>query len=116
MSGVAVLYEIPDSPQQFALWSSVHATHHRDINRLIYQNYKLALPEYMLDPFDPNDVSALNNWLYLHQAMHSNQDQILGIVGYDLTDVDWKDRKLLEFWTQQHATEHFQAANILEIG
>ena len=116
MSSVATLFEVPTTPQVFALWNSAHVAHHRDINRVIYQNFKLALPEYMLDPLNPLDESALNNWLYLHQAMHANQDQVLGIVGYDLTDVDWTDRQVLEFWIQEHANEHYQAANILEIG
>ena len=116
MSGVAVLYEVPTNTQEFLVWSGVHVAHHRDINRAIYQTLKIALPEYMLDPFDPLDEASLNNWLYLHQAMHANQDQILGIVGFDLTDVDWKDREVLEFWTLNHANEHLQAADILEIG
>lgn len=116
MSSVATLFEVPQDRATFLIWNSAHVAHHRDINRVIYQDFKVALPEYMLDPFDPGDESALNNWLYLHQAMHDNQDQILAIVGFDLTDVDWKDRALLEFWTQNHANEHFQAANILGIG
>ena len=116
MSSVATLFETPTTPALFALWSSVHVAHHRDINRVIYQVYKLALPEYMLDPLNPLDETALNNWLYVHQAMHQNQDQVLGIAGYDLSDVDWTDRESLAFWTQQHANEHYQAANILGIG
>ena len=116
MSSVATLFEVPSSPQTFMLWNSAHATHHRDIIRVIYQNYGVTLPEYMLDPLNPLDETALNNWLYVHQAMHANQDQVLGIAGYDLSDVDWTDRDNLSFWIQQNANEHYQAANILEIG
>ena len=116
MSSIATLYEVPQTREDFAIWSSAHVAHHRDINRLIYQDFKIALPEYNLDPFDPLDENALNNWLYLHQAMHDNFEQVLGIAGFDLTEVDWKDRQLLEFWTLNHASEHLQAADILEIG
>jgi hypothetical protein len=113
VSGIADLYNIPSTDEERAAWSFAHAAHHRDIIRVIYQLVKIALPEYLLDPIDPNDTG---NWEYLHQTMHDNQNNILGIVGQDLTEIDWKDSNKLAAWIWLNASEHYQAAAILEIG
>ena len=112
---IAALLNIPNTPETTAVWSFSHAAHHRDINRVIYQTQKIALPEFVLDPFDPNSLD-FQNWLYLHQNMHTNQDNVLGISGFDLTDVTWSDKGQLASWIQLHENEHFQAGNILGIG
>jgi hypothetical protein len=113
MSGLADLYNVPTTDSERALWSFAHMAHHRDINAKIYLLIKVALPEYILDPIDANDTGQ---WEYQHQLMHDNQNQILGIVGQDLTGVDWKDQRLLTAWVWLNASEHYQASNILEIG
>ena len=113
MSSVASLYNVPSTQDELNDWSFAHAAHHRDINRIIYQRLKLELPEFVLDPLDINDTGT---WLYQHQAMHTNQDAILGISGYDLLDVDFKDKNEFAGWIFLHADEHVQAASILEIG
>ena len=87
--------------------------HHRDINEKIYVLLKLALPEYILDPIDPNDTGT---WEYQHQLMHDNQNSILGIQGQDLTGVDWKNPEVLTAWVFLNSSEHYQAAEELLIG
>jgi hypothetical protein len=113
MSGLADLYNVPSTPEELAIWAFAHMAHHRDINRKIYELVKVALPEYVLDPIDPNNVGE---WEYLHQTMHDNQNQLLSIQGQDLTDVDFNDQRLLTAWIFINSSEHFQASNILEIG
>ena len=113
MSGLANLFNIPATDEQRAAWSFSHMAHHRDINEKIYVLLKIALPEYILDPIDPNDTGQ---WEYQHQLAHDNQNQILGISGQDLTGIDWKNPELLTGWVFLNASEHYQAANILEIG
>lgn len=113
MSGVAGLLNVPTTPEQLAIWSSQHAWHHRDINRVIYQVLHIALPEYQLDPFDPAD---LGQWADLHQQMHSQMDAILGISGFNLLDPDFSDAAKLQGWIDFNAVEHREAADILEIG
>jgi hypothetical protein len=113
MSGLANLYNVPSTDEQRAQWSFSHMAHHRDINARIYLLVKIALPEYILDPVNPDDVG---NWEYQHQLMHDNQNQILGIAGQDLTGIDWKDQNLLTAWIQLNSNEHYQASAILEIG
>ncbi len=113
MSGLADLYNVPTTNEERAQWSFAHTTHHRDINRRIYELIKVALPEYILDPVNPENSGE---WEYQHQLMHDNQNAILGIQGQDLTGMDWKDQRLLAAWIWLNVNEHVQASNILEIG
>jgi hypothetical protein len=113
MSAIASLYNVPGSYEELAIWSSAHLAHHRDINRVIYQLINVALPEYQIDPIDPNNPGP---WDDLHQAMHQQFDEILGISGFDLLGVDWNNQELLASWIFLNATEHHQAADILRIG
>lgn len=113
MSGLAGLYNVPSSDEERAQWSFTHMAHHRDIARKLYELVKVALPEYILDPLNPDDTGQ---WGDQHQIMHNDQNQLLGIVGSDLSELDWKDQRLLAGWIFLHANEHYQAAAILEIG
>lgn len=110
---VANLYIVPDSPAALAEWSFANMASHRDINRVIYQRSGVNLTEFPLDPFDPKDMGA---WLYHHQQMHNSQNIVLGIKGFDLTQVDWSDADNLENWIQLHAQEHVQASTVLNLG
>lgn len=70
MSGLANLYNVPGTDEERAQWSFSHMAHHRDINARIYLLVKVALPEYILDPVDVNNVGQ---WEYQHQLMHDAQ-------------------------------------------
>lgn len=113
MSGLADLYNVPSNDEERAFWAFAHMAHHRDINRRIYELVKIALPEYILDQINPDDVGT---WEYQHQLMHDAQNSLLNIDGQDLTGVDWKNNNELSAWILLNANEHYQASNILEIG
>jgi hypothetical protein len=113
VSGLADLANVPSTDEERAQWTFVHMAHHRDIAARIYLLVKVALPEYILDPVDPENPG---DWEYQHQLMHDNQNQLLNINGQDLTDVNWKDQRLLASWVQLNFSEHLQASNILGIG
>lgn len=113
MSGIASLYNVPGSAEELARWSSIHMAHHRDIIRKIYELSGIALPEYLIDPINPDQPGP---WDDLHQAMHQQMDALLGISGFDLLGVDWKNQSLLAAWIFLNAAEHKQAADILGIG
>lgn len=113
MSGLADLYNVPTTDEERAQWTFAHMAHHRDIAEKIYVLVKVAIPEYILDPVDPNDTGT---WEYQHQLMHDNQNQILGIEGQDLTGIDWKNKNELSGWIFLNASEHYQASQILEVG
>ena len=113
MSGVAALFNVPGTNAELSTWASAHASHHRDIIRRIYELTGVNLPQWVLDPINPSDTGV---WENQHQQMHQIMDAVLGIDGFDLTSVDFKNQEALSGWITMHSNEHFQAANILEIG
>mgnify|MGYP001594669191 CR=1 FL=1 len=113
MSGVAALFNVPGNPAELAQWSAAHMSHHRDINRRIYELAGVSLPEFVLDPINPDDTGV---WEDQHQQMHQEMDAALGINGFDLSNVNFENEAFLAGWIQLHFNEHYQAANILEIG
>jgi hypothetical protein len=123
MASLAALWNYPQSPAEFAMWTFNHAATHQDINRFISQQFApngqpgsgLVLPSYVLDPTDPRDLNATLTWAYQHAIMHQNQNAVLGIAGQDLTELDWQDAEAMAGWFQDHSNEHLQAAQKLGI-
>lgn len=113
MSGVAGLFNVASTSEEFQTWSFVHAAHHRDINRIVYQLLGDVLPETVLDPFDPQDPEG---WLQQHQLMHQQVDAILGVEGNNLINVDMRDHAQFSGWVFLNADEHFKIANLLGLG
>jgi hypothetical protein len=109
---IAAILNIPQSKQEIQYWAFAHMAHHRDINAAILRNYNYAMPEYLLDPMNVRDLGA---WSDQHQTMHSLQDRILGISGYDLSDLNWADQGQRQGWIFLNFQEHYEAANILGV-
>lgn len=107
---IAGIFNVPGTPEEFAQWGFDNAAHHVDINRVIFQITGTNIASFVLDPLPLNDMGA---WLYQHQQMHTTTNGILGVQGFDLTDVDFNDKGQLAGWIQMHANEHFQWANQL---
>lgn len=113
MSGIAGLYNVPNTPEQLATWAFINMSEHRDFIRRIYELTKIALPEYILDPFNPKD---LDSWNYSHQLMHNQMNELLGIQGFDIDSFDFEDKSTLENNIALHASEHYQASAVLGLG
>jgi hypothetical protein len=111
--GVADLFNVPVSNDEMARWSFAHMAHHRDLNAAIMSQYGVQLPEYILDPVDLNDPQSFLNQ---HQLMHNNNDAILGVQGYNLSEVDWSDPKQRAGWIYLNATLHVAEANATGVG
>lgn len=109
---LASLFNVPSTDIERSQWAFAHMAHHRDINRKIYELIKIALPEFILDPINPVETGT---WEYQHQEMHNNQNAILGIAGFDLSELDWTKQNELAGWVFLNGQEHRQAAAILEI-
>lgn len=110
--GLAALYNTWGSPQALAEWSFNHASHHRDIIRFVFDQQQVQLPEFPLDPMDPDNLTF---WEYQHQLMHLQMNSVLGIAGQNLTGVDWNDFEQLSEFLDANASEHLQANTILRI-
>lgn len=113
---IAALQNVPGTPEELAQWAFCHQAHHADIIQRIYDLALIALPVFILDPFDPNNQEQMGVWAYLHQQMHDNQNALLGIEGGNLVDVDFTNQDELAGWIQQNFSEHLQAANALGVG
>lgn len=110
--GLADISNIPDSYEELQHWSFSHAGHHRDVQRVILERFQIALPEFALDPFNPANMGV---WGAQHQIMHSNNNQILGVSGNDLIDVDWTKADERAAWIFLDANEHKQWSDILGV-
>lgn len=110
---LATLSQVPENPADFQAWSFSNAASHRDIFRLIFQTLGIRLDEYVLDPFDPQDMG---NWVNLHQVMHKAQNQALNLAGYDLAGIDWQVPQNVRWWILAHADEHRRASTALGLG
>lgn len=113
MSGVAPLYNIPGTVDESNSWSFAHSSHHRDIIKAVFEQYGVSLPEYALDPIPTQDLST---WIYQHQQMHNDMNQIVGVSGYNLSNVNWKNIESRSGWIFSNANEHTNVAGILRVG
>ena len=106
---VANLFSVPRNQREAGMWSFSHMDHHRNMIRVVQAQFGITLPEYAIDPFG-NDVA------YVHQQMHNDLDPIIGVSGYDLTEVNWKDQNQRAAWIYLNATLHQQEGAILGVG
>lgn len=110
---IAVLFNVPDTPEGFSVFSFNNADQHALIVSAIAAKKGVELPAYVLDPIPPTDPQT---WLQIHQASHNAFTAVLGIAGVDLTDVDFNDPEQASSWHRLHGEEHRQAANMLGFG
>lgn len=110
--GLANIFNVPEGDHATNEWAFSHAAHHRDINRVIFEKFGAVIPDFILDPFDPNDTGTFG---YQHQQMHNLQNAILGISGNDLLDVNWQNEEERSSWVDINAREHLQANAILGV-
>lgn len=109
---LTTIFSVPRNDEDLASWAFSHMAHHRDINRVVQEQFATRIDEFALDPFDPENMDG---WLALHQQMHNQQNAAMGISGYNLSEVDWQDENSRSEWIWQNADEHFRANQILGI-
>lgn len=108
---LAALWNLPTTPETLSWFTFSNQQHHAAISGSVWSQLGLVLPQWPLDPLPPDQTT----WLYDHQQMHNQQNAVLGIVGNDLTELDFHDISQLTDWIELHAREHQQAAEILGI-
>lgn len=108
--GLATLFNIPGTENDFAIFSFHNQDMHRQIVFALRSTKNIVLPLYPIDPIPLHDLAG---WAIIHQALHNDFTQALGIGGVDLTDVDIKDPGQLAAWINLHGDEHRQASDIL---
>ena len=66
-------------------------------------------------PIQSASADNPDNWLFAHQTLHDDMNQVLGIAGNDLLDVDFKNEDQRNAWAFLHMAEHVKATAILGI-
>lgn len=110
--GLADIASIPRTPEELKRWAFCHYVHHVDINRVIERKYQTVIPTFDISHIDPSNDGV---WVYQHQLMHTNMDQILGISGNDLLGLDFNNPAILKAWLFLHLPEHQQASASLGV-
>ncbi len=110
---IAGIFNVPTDNNELNEWAFSHMANHRDIIRVIYNVLAIALPEYALDPVDPDSTGV---WQRQHQQMHQDMNSLLGTSGFNLLGLDWHDQNRLAAWIQLNSIEHRQASDLLRIG
>lgn len=113
MTALAGLWNVAGDQGELDTWSLTHMASHRDILKAIFDQGAISLPEYILDPIPLQDMGT---WIYQHQRMHQDMNQVFGISGLNLLNVDWQDPASRAGFVIGNATEHRQIANLLGIG
>lgn len=102
----------PNDPNGFAEFSFSNQDSHVKITNAIFEQHSVSLAVYTLDPVPFYDVGA---WLRNHQQMHNDMNSVTGVVGSDLSVVDWNDPEQSAYWIQLHWSEHQQNEQLLRI-
>lgn len=99
---LVVLQEIPRTLEQWERWSYHHRTSHEAILQALHAR-GVALTEYLLDPINWNqpDIFLQNN-----SQAHIDMTAAVGQQSVDLQDVNLRDEKQHEAWTNLHFLEH----------
>lgn len=104
---VADLVNVPSTPAEWSWFSFAHFDHHQRVNAYIRSSSGVLLPLYVLDPIDTSPNTA---WGYNHQTMHNNNDAVLQVAGFDITEVDWTDADQVSSWIWLHYKLHYAEA------
>lgn len=110
---IAAIFNVPRTENELNQWAFAHMASHRDIIRVTYQVFATALPEYLLDPINPEEPGV---WERQHQQMHQQMNALLGLAGFNLLGLDWNDQNKLAAWIQINAVEHRAVSNLLRLG
>ena len=107
---LASLFNVPRTDRELAQFSFANNDEHIKIATALQNQKGIYIPSYILDPILPENK---DQWLNAHQDIHNYIDNALGIVGNDLSEVDFNNPGQVASWIWLHAQEHYQAANIL---
>jgi hypothetical protein len=106
------LFDITSSDasiEQFFFWN---AQDHIEISQAVQAQKTVNLFQRVLHPVD---MQAIDLWLELHQQSHNDINQVLGLSGNDLSDLDFSDPRKVREWMNLHAQEHLAMRQALKI-
>jgi len=108
------IFSQPQNEDQWNAWAFNHAANHYDWIPAIGTKFsQTGLTQFLLSPIDPNDLGM---WLYNHQVAHDQANEALGTKGYNLLELDWKDKDQFAMWLRLNGTEHQRISGALGVG
>lgn len=96
----------------FDKWIFDHWQDHVEISQAIKAQLGLTLPEWPIFPFTPESPDS---WNRMHQSMHSDMLNAIGVSGTDLGQVDWDDPTDVQAFYDLNYQEHSNARQALRI-
>lgn len=108
--GLPNILAIPeDGFQEF--WFN-HYQDHVDIVEAIQKDTGIKLTMYNIYPWLDSDQNGI---LEQHQQYHNDMNQLLGIAGSDLSDLDFQKKNEVKAWVYLNFQEHLNAHMALGI-
>lgn len=109
---LADLLNVPQSQQDWFIWSYAHRDQHTLIRNAIQIKYGVNLSVYQLDPINLDEVQF---FLEQNQQAHDDFNGVLNLQSTNLLLSDFTDKAQLQAWIYLHRREHEDAANALGI-
>ncbi len=109
---LAALLNIPNSREEWSIWSWHHRLSHDAIRQALQAQRGVLLQDYVLDPIAENDIKG---WLQRNFLTHTEMDAALGRQSIDLEDVDFSNQQQKVSWVYYHYLEHLNAEQALGI-
>jgi hypothetical protein len=110
--GLPNLVALPDGPGGWEEFWFNHYQDHIDIVQQIHKISGISLTIYDIYPWLGSNKDGI---FEQHQQFHNDMDQILGIPGSDLSDIDFEKPNEVKSWIYLNYEEHLNAHMALGI-
>jgi hypothetical protein len=108
------IYSRPQSEDDWASWAFNHAVNHYDWILGVQRTKGITgLQQFLLSPIDPENMGL---WLYNHQIAHDQVNAALGMQGFNLLELDWRDTDQFALWLRLNGDEHQRVSTLLGVG
>ena len=97
------LLNVPTTDNDWMIWGLHHRISHDGIRQAILAQKNIATNAYVLEPIFQVEIKS---WLQRNAQAHIEQTQAIGVVGHDITDVDFNDEAAKVSWISVHWQEH----------
>lgn len=89
---------------RFQAYAFSNQEEHQELTEAIQKSLGITVP---IISFYPIIQSSLGAWLWQHQTMHSQLAEVLNVAGNDISQLDFKDTRSIQAWTDLHFNEHY---------
>jgi hypothetical protein len=103
---LATLFKLPETSAEIAEWTFSNRADHDDIAAAIKRRHSVDIVKYAIEPVTEAGMAA---FLLGHQAMHTQEAQILGIDSENFLSADFSE------WWSEHANQHMRERQVLGI-